>query len=162
MTHVSLCWDRSGNPQRVVETSRWQRWDCLIKTNVTSLNTFDGCRNRLPGHWAVVTKGLPGLGGGGAACLCGTAGLDFLSEESNVKWQNFRQNVGFKLVIPRSCSNEWVQCCYPDKHSPPLVSVGLSQRDAHREAPHTCHLPRHPAITIRIEHFHKSSLIWRL
>lgn len=37
------------------------------------------------------------------------------------------------------------QCCYPDKRSPRLVSVGLSQPDAHREALHTCHLPRHPA-----------------
>lgn len=38
----------------------------------------------------------------------------------------------------------------PDKCSPPLVSVGLSQLDAHREVLHTCHLPHrqtHPVAT---------------
>lgn len=158
MTHVSWFCCHRINPQHAVEVSGWQAvW---LKRNEHILNVLTEAethRGRRPGQWAAVTKGFPGLGGGlcgGAACLCGGAGLDVLSAKSNIKEPNFREKISFILsgVSMLNClypkpyiSAVMTQWCYPDKRSlPPLVSVGLSQ-PADREALHTCHLPRHPA-----------------
>lgn len=120
----------------------------ILKHVLNVLTDVETHRNRLQGHWAFFTKGFPGLGGG-AACLCGTGGLDVLSAGrvsfilSGVSMLNRALNCSCPNAI---CNNDSVKFCYPDKRSPPLVSVGLSQLDAHREALHTCHLHRHPAI----------------
>lgn len=51
-----------------------------------------------------------------------------------------------KLFFNPISHEDIVLYCYLGKHSPPLVSVGLSQLDAHMVVPHTCRPPHHPAI----------------
>lgn len=116
----------------VAKVSEWKN-----SYNMVKHLCWQAQRNR---PWAFITEDLLGLGGG-ATCLGVTPGLEVLSAKSR---KNFRGKDRVSLSAVSVLKFARLRC-YPDKRSPPLLSVALWQPVAHREELHTCRC-HHPAV----------------
>lgn len=165
------CWREINVFMWFIKVHKWKRknvgggkdwWDFKKSSNRAELLTFaDGILplRRFPNEknsynmvkhlcwqaqrnrpWAFITEDLLGLGGG-ATCLGVTPGLEVLSAKSR---KNFRGKDRVSLSAVSVLKFARLRC-YPDKRSPPLLSVALWQPVAHREELHTCRC-HHPAV----------------